>query len=147
MTLSVAALGLGHAAGQIMEPAIALSVVCVGVDNLLVGDGRRERDLRPWMAGCSGSFTASVSRRCCVSSACRGKRSGWSLFSFNLGVEIGQLGFVLPSRQRWPRSAARIGARRRRLAMAGSGLSRWPARYWFVQRVFFPGGEPEPRSA
>jgi hypothetical protein len=64
---------------------------------------------------------------------------GWSLFGFNLGVELGQLTFVLPV-------AALLGAVRRRsplagsrLAMVGSVIVALAGTYWFVQRVFFSG--------
>ena len=65
---------------------------------------------------------------------------GWSLFSFNFGVEIGQLLVVsavasalavLRSRSEW---AAH------RLAFAGSIVVILAGAFWFVQRVFFPGG-------
>src|SRR3546814_12042833 len=40
---------------DLIEPLIALSIVLVGVDNLLVGDSPGgSRDLRPWMAGLFG---------------------------------------------------------------------------------------------
>ena len=43
----------------------------------------------------SASFTASASPTCCARWICRRRALGWSLFSFNLGVEIGQLLLVL----------------------------------------------------
>jgi hypothetical protein len=63
---------------------------------------------------------------------------GWSLFSFNLGVEIGQLVVVLLV-------ASLLAAIRRRslvlgsrVAVAGSVVVIAAGAYWFVQRVFFP---------
>src|SRR4051812_15404368 len=47
ITLTLAALNLVTPPPQIIEPAIALSIVYVGVDNLLVHDGR---DVRTWIA-------------------------------------------------------------------------------------------------
>ena len=65
---------------------------------------------------------------------------GWSLFSFNVGVEIGQLAIVVLV-------ASVLGAVRRhsttlayRVAYAGSVVVIAAGTYWFVQRVFFPGG-------
>jgi hypothetical protein len=65
---------------------------------------------------------------------------GWSLFSFNLGVELGQLAIVLVV-------ASLLGAVRRRshtwayrVAYAGSLVVIAAGTYWFVQRVFFPSG-------
>jgi hypothetical protein len=65
---------------------------------------------------------------------------GWSLFSFNVGVEIGQLfivllvATVLAFVRRWN---ATVGAR---VAYAGSIVVIAAGTYWFVQRVFFPAG-------
>ena len=65
---------------------------------------------------------------------------GWSLFSFNVGVEIGQLAIVLLV------ASALAAIRRRshvagyRVAFAGSVVVIAAGTYWFVQRVFFPGG-------
>ena len=47
ITLSLAALGMVIPPTSIVEPAIALSVIYVGADNLLVGSGR---DTRAWIA-------------------------------------------------------------------------------------------------
>jgi hypothetical protein len=63
---------------------------------------------------------------------------GWSLFSFNFGVEIGQLMVVLLV------ANALAAIRRRnqwlgtRVAVAGSVVVIAAGTYWFVQRVFFP---------
>src|SRR5207253_2265990 len=88
ITLSLAALNLVTPPARIIEPAIALSIVCVGVDNLMVGHGR---DLRAWIALAFGLIHgfgfASVLREVGLPS----RALGWSLFSFNLGVEIGQV--------------------------------------------------------
>jgi hydrogenase/urease accessory protein HupE len=140
VTLSVAALGLYAPPAALVEPLIALSIVLVGVDNLLVGDGAAgSRDLRPWMAGIFGLVHgfgfASVLREFGLPR----EALGWSLFGFNLGVEAGQLAFVLPvaAALAWIRHRSPlVGAR---LAMVGSGVVALAGAYWFVQRVFFPG--------
>ena len=139
--MSLAALGIYTPPGQVIEPLIALSIVLVGVDNLLVGDAAPgSRDLRPWMAGLFGLVHgfgfASVLREFGLPR----EALGWSLFGFNLGVELGQLGFVLPvaAALAWIRGrSALVGAR---LAMVGSVVVALAGAYWFVQRVFFPGG-------
>ena len=65
---------------------------------------------------------------------------GWSLFSFNVGIEIGQLVVVLVL------GAALMALRRwndvlgRRLAFAGSLLVVAAGTFWFIERVFFPAG-------
>jgi HupE / UreJ protein len=146
VTLSLAALGVVTPPGQFIEPLIALSVVLVGVDNLLVGGGSgapavsAARDLRPWMAGLFGLVHgfgfASVLREFGLPR----EALGWSLFGFNLGVEVGQLAFVLPvaALLAWIRRRAPLAGSR--LAMVGSVIVALAGAYWFVQRVFFPGG-------
>ena len=120
------------------EPAIALSIVFVGADNLLAGG--TGRDVRAWVALLFGlvhgfGFAAVLREFGLPDSAV-----GWSLFSFNVGVEIGQLAIVLAV-------AALLAAVRRRstvvaqrLAYAGSMVVIAAGAYWFVERVFFAGG-------
>jgi len=146
VTLSLAALGVVTPPGQFIEPLIALSVVLVGVDNLLVGGGSgapaatAARDLRPWMAVLFGLVHgfgfASVLREFGLPR----EALGWSLFGFNLGVELGQLAFVLPvaAALAWIRRRAPLAGSR--LAMVGSVIVALAGTYWFIQRVFFPGG-------
>lgn len=149
ITLSLAALGIVTPPGSLIEPLIALSVVLVGVDNLLVGDSVRgerpleaaaSRDLRPWLAGLFGLVHgfgfASVLREFGLPR----EALGWSLFGFNLGVELGQLAFVLPvaALLAWIRRSAPLAGSR--LAMVGSVIVALAGSYWFIQRVFFPGG-------
>jgi hydrogenase/urease accessory protein HupE len=135
ITLSLAALNLVTPPASIIEPAIALSIVFVGADNLVRGDGR---DLRAWVAlvfGLVHGFGfANVLREFGLPS----EALGWSLFSFNVGVEIGQLAVVLLV------TGALIAVRRnseliaRRVAFAGSLVVIAAGSYWFIQRVFFP---------
>ncbi len=64
---------------------------------------------------------------------------GWSLFSFNLGVEIGQLAIVIVVASALAaihRRNARLGDR---LAVAGSVLVIAAGGYWFIERVFLTG--------
>ena len=142
VTLSLAALGIVTLPASLVEPAIALSVVLVGVDNLLAGreDPARRRDLRPILAGVFGLVHgfgfAAVLREFGLPQAAL----GWSLFGFNLGVELGQLALVVPLglalaalRRQRPVAAGRI-------AMVGSVVVALAGAWWFVQRVFFPEG-------
>jgi len=93
VTLSLAALNILSPPARIIEPAIALSIVYVGADNLLAQGGR---DVRAWIAFTFGFIHgfgfASVLREMELPS----RALGWSLFSFNFGVEIGQLLVVVP---------------------------------------------------
>jgi hydrogenase/urease accessory protein HupE len=137
ITLSLAALDLLSPPARLVEPAIALSIVFVGADNLARGSGR---DVRAWIAlvfGLVHGFGfASVLRQLGLPR----EALGWSLFSFNVGVEIGQLGIValvattLHAIRRWNVEAGQ------RVAYAGSLVVIAAGAYWFVQRVFFPVG-------
>ena len=138
LTLSLAALNIFSPPSSIVEPAIALSIVVVGVDNLLSRQG--ERDLRPWAAGLFGLVHgfgfASVLREFGLPR----EALAWSLFSFNVGVEIGQLIVVvivatlLNFVRRWNPMMGR------RVTLGGSIVVIAAGSFWFVQRVFFPGG-------
>jgi hydrogenase/urease accessory protein HupE len=133
LTLSMAALALVTPPARIVEPAIALSIVYVGVDNLLVKDGR---DLRAWIAlgfGLVHGFGfASVLREMDLPR----RALGWSLFSFNFGVEIGQLMVVLAVASALAVVRARSERAGRRLAVVGSLVVAAAGSFWFVQRVF-----------
>ncbi len=137
ITLSLAVLQVFTPPARIIEPAIALSIVYVGVDNLLVRSGR---DLRAWVAFAFGFIHgfgfANVLREMDLPS----RALGWSLFSFNLGVEIGQLlvvaaaALALAAVRRWNETLGR------RVAFAGSLVVIAAGAFWFVERIFFPGG-------
>jgi hypothetical protein len=137
ITLSLAALNYVTPPATIIEPAIALSIVFVGADNLVRGDGK---DLRPWAAltfGLVHGFGfANVLREFGLPQGAL----GWSLFSFNVGVEIGQLGIVLVVASMLAAIRRRSQTMGYRVAFAGSIVVIAAGTYWFVQRVFFPGG-------
>jgi hydrogenase/urease accessory protein HupE len=138
LTLSLAALGMVIPPANAIEPAIALSVVYVGADNLLVRAGGR--DTRAWVALAFGLIHgfgfANVLREMDLPN----RALGWTLFSFNIGVEIGQLVVVvlIASLFAWIRSRSETAGRR--LAVAGSIVVMLAGAFWFVQRVFFSGG-------
>jgi hypothetical protein len=135
ITLSLAALNLVTPPATIIEPAIALSIVFVGADNLVRGDGR---DLRAWVALVFGLVHGFGFANVLREFGLPAEALGWSLFSFNLGVEIGQLAIVALV-------AGALTAVRRysnrlhlRVAFAGSIVVIAAGTYWFVERVFFP---------
>ena len=137
ITLTLAALNVVSPPASVIEPAIALSIIYVGVDNLLV---RKGRDLRPWIALAFGLVHgfgfANVLREMDLPS----RALGWSLLSFNLGVEVGQLLVVvvtagaLAGIRAWKPEASR------RVAVAGSVAVIGAGGFWFVERVFLSGG-------
>lgn len=145
ITLSLAALDLVSLPSRLVEPAIALSIVFVGVDNLLVSRARATaaapaRDIRPWVAGAFGLVHgfgfASVLKELSLPPGAL----GWSLFSFNLGVEIGQLAIVIVVASALIAIRRRDARLERRLAWAGSIGVVLAGSYWFVERVFLTGG-------
>jgi hydrogenase/urease accessory protein HupE len=136
-TLSLAALNVVNPPSRIIEPAIALSIVYLGADNLMVRDGR---DMRLWIASGFGFIHgfgyANVLREMDLPRAAL----GWSLVSFNLGVEIGQLVVVAALVTALSALRSRSEAAGRRLAFGGSIAVIAAGAFWFIQRVFFPGG-------
>ena len=137
VTLSLSVLNLFNPPPGLIEPAIALSIVYVGADNRLVGD---KRDMRAWIALVFGLIHgfgfANVLREMGLPS----REVATSLLSFNLGVEFGQVvvvivvGSLLTALREWSEIAGRrivfIGS----LAVIAAGV------FWFIERVFFPGG-------
>jgi hypothetical protein len=141
ITLSLAALNIVSPPSQFIEPLIALTIVVVGADNILVlrntaPAARPATDIRAWLAAgfglVHGFGFAYVLKEFGLPQAAL----GWSLFAFNLGVEIGQLlivgvvagGLLLLRRQ----SATAAG----RVAFVGSIAVVVAGLYWFVERVF-----------
>ena len=155
ITLSLAALDVVSPPAGVVEPAIALSIVFVGADNLLVhhdarsqrrkpdadvANAKATRDIRPVIAAVFGLVHgfgfASVLREFGLPLTAL----GWSLFGFNLGVEIGQLTIVLLVA--WGLAAIRRRSETlsQRLVVAGSLVVIAAGGYWFVERVFVSGG-------
>ena len=65
---------------------------------------------------------------------------GWSLFSFNLGVEIAQLLVVVALAAVLAAVRARSETAGRWLKFTGSIAVIAAGTLWFLQHVFFPGG-------
>jgi hydrogenase/urease accessory protein HupE len=135
VTLSLAALNLVTPPASVIEPAIALSIVFVGADNLVKGTGR---DLRMWVALVFGLVHGFGFANVLREFGLPREALGWSLFSFNVGVEIGQLAIVLLVTAVLTAIRRRSATLRQRVAFAGSIVVIAAGTYWFVQRVFFP---------
>jgi len=137
ITLSLAVLRFVTPPPWLVEPAIALSIVYVGADNLLVREGR---DVRAYIAFAFGFIHgfgfANVLREMDLPA----RALGWSLFAFNIGVEIGQLIVVVAVASAFAALRSRSEAAGRQLAFAGSIVVIAAGAFWFIQRVFFPGG-------
>ncbi|MEY4092873.1 MAG: hypothetical protein RLZZ53_72 [Acidobacteriota bacterium] len=148
VTLSLAALDILAPSARLIEPLIALTIVVVGADNLLVLRARRAAssapvtdttpaaDIRAWLAVAFGLIHGFGFAYVLKEFGLPQVALGWSLFAFNLGVEIGQLLIVgvaastLEAIRR--RSAAAAGS----VAFAGSIAVILAGTYWFIERVF-----------
>lgn len=135
ITLSLAALSIINPSPRVIEPAIALSIIYVGIDNLMVG--KTGRDARAWIAFFFGFVHgfgfAGVLREFGLPRAAL----GWSLFSFNFGVEIGQACIVVVAAFLLAAIRKRSEAASRRVLIGGSVCVSLAGTYWFIQRVFF----------
>ena len=135
ITLALATLQIVDPPARIIEPAIALSIVYVGADNLLTG--AKGRDVRAWVAllfGLVHGFGfASVLRE----TGLPNRALGVSLFAFNLGVEIGQALIVAVVATALAYVRRHSDAAARFIVIAGSIVVMLAGAYWFVERVFF----------
>jgi hypothetical protein len=137
VTLSLATLGVLSPPSAIIEPGIALTIIVVGADNLMRGEGKDLRALAALLFGLIHGFGfASVLKEFGLPR----EALAWSLFSFNVGVEIGQLIIVciLATTLEFVRRQNPVIGRR--VAVAGSYVVIAAGAFWFIQRVFFPGG-------
>ena len=132
VTLALAALRLVNLPPSIVEPAIALTIVLVGIDNLLRGEGRDIRAAMALVFGLIHGFGFAYTLR--EVGLPQGNLAA-ALFSFNLGVELGQIAIVLivapllvwlQRRGEAPARLVRVGGS---LAVIAAGA------YWFVDRV------------
>ena len=134
ITLAVATLHLVQIPSRIVEPLIAVSIVFIGIENLLRGDVPKARRLVPFGFGLIHGFGfASALREAGIGSSTGGIIL--PLFSFNLGVELGQImvaALALPilwKLRENPMFIARwVPACSAAVVLLGS--------FWFVQRVW-----------
>jgi hydrogenase/urease accessory protein HupE len=143
VTLSLAALDVVSPPSRLIEPLIALTIVVVGADNLMVlrsasEPGRPAKDIRAWLAAAFGLIHgfgfASVLKEFGLAKAAL----GWSLFAFNLGVEIGQLAIVVVVASSLAALERRSASWASRVAYGGSVSVGLAGVFWLVQRTFFP---------
>jgi hypothetical protein len=131
----MATLNLAWISGKVVEPMIALSIVYVGVENLVRPEGPKGRWLITFLFGLIHGFGfASVLKDLGVASTA--SAVGSPLLAFNLGVEAGQIviaAVALPILWKLRKSKVFL----RWGVMIGSGLVAAMGSYWFIQRVFF----------
>jgi hydrogenase/urease accessory protein HupE len=134
ITLAVATLQLVQIPSRIVEPLIAASIVFVGIENLLRGDIPTARRMVAFGFGLIHGFGfASALREAGIGSGTGG--IVLPLFSFNLGVELGQImvaALVLPIIWKLRENPMFIA----RWAPACSAAVVLLGSFWFVQRVW-----------
>jgi hypothetical protein len=160
ITLSLAALDILSPPSRIIEPLIALTIIVVGVDNLLVLRAARKTsassvpsaalgspapsaalgssaaDIRAWLAMAFGLIHGFGFAYVLKEFGLPQAALGWSLFAFNLGVEIGQLLIVFVVAGSLILIERQNEALSRGVAYAGSFAVVVAGVYWFVERVF-----------
>jgi hydrogenase/urease accessory protein HupE len=134
ITLSLAALDVLNPPARLIEPAIALSIVYVGIDNLMVG--KTGRDVRPLIAFFFGLVHGFGFAGVLKEFGLPSQALGWSLFSFNFGVEIGQVCIVVVVASLLTALRNRNKALGERIAIIGSVVVILAGCYWFIERVF-----------
>ena len=134
VTLALATLQIVEPPARIIEPAIALSIVYVGADNLLTG--AKGRDVRAWVALFFGLVHGFGFANVLRETGLPNRALGVSLFSFNLGVEIGQAMIVVVVATAMALVRHRDAVLARRIATVGSVCVMMAGAYWFYQRVF-----------
>ena len=135
LTLAFATLNLVWVSGRVVEPAIAASIVYVGVENFARPEGPKGRWLITFLFGLVHGFGfATVLRDMGVASSTRGVAV--PLVAFNLGVETGQVviaAMLLPmiwQLRKW-KLFLKWGV------PACSSIVAAVGGYWLVQRIFF----------
>lgn len=142
ITLSLAALDVVSPPSRFIEPLIALTIIVVGADNLLVlrntkSNTNQATDIRAWLAIAFGLIHGFGFAYVLKEFGLPRAALGWSLFAFNLGVEIGQLMIVLVAAGTLAFIRRRSTSAARRIAVVGSIAVIAAGAFWFVQRVFF----------
>lgn len=132
ITLGLATFGILRPPASLVEPAIALSIVFVGVHALF---GQRWRDPRVLFAFGFGLIHGFGFANVLQEMELPRHALGWSLLAFNVGVEIGQAAIVLAVapllallRQRGTRVSERV-------LVAGALLVTAAGSFWFFQRI------------
>ena len=132
ITLGLATFGVLRPPASIIEPAIALSIVFVGLHAFF---GKERRDPRLLFAFCFGLIHGFGFANVLQEMVLPRHALVWSLFAFNGGVEIGQACIVLtvaPLLALLRRHSARASER---IVAAGALGVTTAGAFWFFQRV------------
>ena len=135
ITLTLAALGLVHVPPRLVEPGIALSIVFVAFETLR----RVEHDRRAILAFGFGLVHGFGFASVLAEFGLPREALGWSLFGFNVGVEIGQACIVVVVAPLLAVLAKRSPAVHTRVVRVLAILIAAAGGFWFVQRVLGKG--------
>lgn len=133
ITLALAALEIVSLPGSVVEPLIAASIVWVGVENIWRRGEPKARWIVVFVFGLLHGFGfAGVLRELGLGSD--GQGIALPLFSFNLGVELGQIAVVLLSLPvlMWARKSPRFEPRIQPIL---SGVVAAMGLYWLIERT------------
>lgn len=129
ITLALAVLQIMNPGAVLVESAIALSIVYVGAENIIAKNVRHRWFLALVFGFVHGFGFASILRDLVGSE----NAIGWSLFSFNIGVELGQIAIVavaLPPLLLLKKASRHLLiVRIVSTAIVAFGL------YWFIERI------------
>ena len=137
LSVGLAMLNVVSPPARLVEPAIALSIVYVGVDNLMVHGGR---DIRAWISLAFGVIHGFGFVTTLRAMELPRPALAWSILSLNIGIEAGQILAAFTIAAAVAALRGRSEAAARQLAFVGSVVVIAAGTAWFVQRVFFPGG-------
>ena len=132
ITLGLATFGLLTPPASIVEPVIALSIVCVGIHAFI---GKKGNDPRLLFAFCFGLIHGFGFANVLQEMLLPREALGWSLFAFNAGVEIGQACIVLAivpvlaGLRQWRTTVADRVVASAALCITTAGA------FWFFQRM------------
>jgi hypothetical protein len=137
LSLAAAAFNVFSPSARFVDPAIALAIIYVGADNLMVRGGP---DVRGWIAAAFGFIHGFGFANVLKEMNLPRQALVWSVLSFNLGVALGQVIVVVAVATALATVRSRSESAGRRVAFAGSLVVIAAGTFWFIQRVFFPGG-------
>jgi hydrogenase/urease accessory protein HupE len=135
ITLAFATLNLVWVSSHVVEPAIAASIIYVGVENFVRSEGPKGRWLITFLFGLvHGLGFASVLRDMGVASSTTGVTV--PLVSFNLGVELGQIAIACALLPLIWRFRAWNSFRQRGVPICSAVVAALGS-YWLIQRLWF----------
>jgi hydrogenase/urease accessory protein HupE len=134
LTLVLATLGFVKTPAAIAEPAIALSIVVLGLETLYA-QKRPRSDHRVLLAFAFGLVHGFGFASVLADFGLPDGALGWSLAAFNVGVEIGQACIVFVVAPSLLALSSRNPIAAQRLVVAGATSITLAGAFWFVERV------------